>query len=452
MQKTYYIATMGCQMNEYDSDYMGRLLQEACYMPVGVPERADLVVINTCAVREKAEQKAFSLLGRMFSLKQRRPGMILGIMGCVAQKNGKALLERYPDLDLVLGTRELARFKEILKELQKGKIKVAATELSRGTAPAALKEGFFKGRVKGFITIMEGCNNFCTYCVVPYVRGREVSRPPHEIIREAEYLVKEGIKEITLLGQNVNSYLHHEKDVTGFADLLRVLQGTEGLRRIRFTTSHPKDLSPELIRSFSELDKLCSHVHLPFQAGSNRVLDAMNRGYTRETYMELVGKLRRIREDIAVTGDVMVGFPGETREDFHLTLDLIKRVEFDGLYSFKYSDREGTRAAGFANKIPEDEKLGRLSELQELQKSITLKKNREMIGKETVILVEGKSRKGKQLTGRTSNNKIVNFMHDEDLIGHFVKVLIIDSHANSLLGEIVRRPENREERKLTADR
>lgn len=433
MKQTYFIATMGCQMNEYDSDYLGRLLQEASYLAAESPERADLVLINTCAVREKAEQKAFSFLGRMLSVKKRRPAMVLGIMGCVAQKQGKNLLEKYPGLNLVLGTRELGRFRDILEALKSGTSGVAATELERDPAPAVLTKGFFQGKVTGSITIMEGCNNFCSYCVVPYVRGREVSRSPREIIREASYLVTEGAKEITLLGQNVNSYMHRENNAC-FTELLRALQDVDGLHRIRFTTSHPKDLSPELVRAFAELDKLCSHIHLPFQSGSDRVLEAMNRGYSRETYIDLVGKLRTSRQDMAVTSDVMVGFPGETREDFELTLDLIRRIEFDGLFSFKYSDREGTRAARFGDKIPEAEKLARLSELQELQRRITLKRNKEMIGKEELVLVEGKSRKGNQLSGRTSNNKIVNFNYDERHIGSLVKVIISDARANSLCG------------------
>jgi tRNA-2-methylthio-N6-dimethylallyladenosine synthase len=435
LKPTYYIATMGCQMNEYDSDSLGRALQEGSYLPADSPEKADIVLINTCAVREKAEQKAFSFLGRMLSLKKRRPAMIVGMMGCVAQKQGKTLLERHPGLDLVLGTRELGRFREILEGLEKGKNRIAATELTGDPAPALLRKGFFKGRVKGSITIMEGCNNFCTYCVVPYVRGREVSRSSREIVREAEYLVKEGVKEITLLGQNVNSYRFHETMPTGFKELLEILQDVKGLQRIRFTTSHPKDLSPELIRAFVDLNKVCSHIHLPFQAGSDRVLEAMNRGYNRESYMDLIEKLRGVREDMAVTSDVMVGFPGETKKDFELTLELIERVEFDGLYSFKYSDREGTRAATLGKKISENEKLARLSELQALQKRITLKKNREMIGKEEVVLVEGKSRKGNQLTGRTSNNKIINFNYDSKYIGYFIKLNIIDARANSLQGE-----------------
>jgi tRNA-2-methylthio-N6-dimethylallyladenosine synthase len=441
MHRTYYIATMGCQMNEYDSDYLGRLLQEARCLPVEVPEKADLVLINTCAVRKKPEQKAFSLLGRMFSLKKGRPGMILGITGCVAQKYGKALFEKYPDLDLVLGTRDLGRFREILENLDNfkaGQSRMAATDLNRNAAPPVLKEGFFKGRVKGSITIMEGCNNFCTYCVVPYVRGREVSRPPQEILKEAEYLVKEGIKEIILLGQNVNSYLSYETNNTNITALFRLLHNVEGLRRIRFTTSHPKDLSPELIRSFVELNKLCSHIHLPFQAGSNRILKAMNRGYTREKYLALIEQLREARPAMAVTSDVMVGFPGESLEDFELTLDLIVKAQFDGLYSFKYSDREGTRASGMENKIPEPEKSERLAELQKRQKNITLKKNKEMVGQTVEVLVEGRSRKGDQATGRTSTNKIVNFNCYSESMGTFINVKIVGASANSLQGEDIR--------------
>jgi tRNA-2-methylthio-N6-dimethylallyladenosine synthase len=438
LQRTYYIATMGCQMNEYDSEYVGRCLRQARYFPVEDPGKADLILINTCAVRAKAEQKAFSLLGRMISLKRRRPGVILGIMGCVAQNRGSSLLEKHPELDLVLGPGEIGRFGEILGRLEMGKSRVKATTMRKSTLAPVFYKDFFKGRVKGFITVMEGCNNFCTYCIVPYVRGREVSRPPEDILKEAEYLVAEGIKEITLLGQNVNSYMYKHDQSIRFSDLLRMLNETEGLQRIRFTTSHPKDLSDDLVQCFVDCLKLCSHIHLPFQAGSNRVLKAMNRGYTRETYMDLIRKLRRVRSEMALTSDVMVGFPGETREDFEATLDLIAKVEFDGLYSFNYSDREGTRAADFKDKIPEQEKLDRLSELQQLQRSITLSKNRAMIGKETEILVEGPSKKGGQLRGRTSTNKIVNLSGDSRKIGKLIKVVIKRAHANSLGGEEAR--------------
>jgi tRNA-2-methylthio-N6-dimethylallyladenosine synthase len=426
---------MGCQMNEYDSNRLGQFLQRAHYRPAEDPRSADLILINTCAVRSKAEQKALSLLGRMISLKRRRPEIILGITGCVAQQKGAALLEKYPDLDLVLGTKELSRFPAILERLQGERCRMAATQLRLGPVPPVLSKGFFKGKVKSYITIMEGCNNFCTYCIVPYVRGREVSRPPDAVKREAEYLVHEGVKEVTLLGQNVNSYLYRGRQDYAFSDLLRIIHDVKGLERIRFTTSHPKDLSDELIQCFADLKKVCSHIHLPFQAGSNRVLKAMNRGYSREKYMDLIRKLRDVRADIAVTSDVMVGFPGETRLDFELSLELIRNVEFDGLYSFTYSDREGTCAAALAGKIDEVEKLERLSLLQNLQKAVTLKKNREMVGKAAEVLVEGGSKKGAQMTGRTSTNKIVNFICDPLDIGNIVNVLIKGAHANSLWGD-----------------
>lgn len=438
MHKTYYIETMGCQMNEYDSECVARMLKQARYLPVEDPAKADLILVNTCAVRAKAEQKAFSQLGRMVAVKRRRPDLILGIMGCVAQKHGASLLDKVPELDLVLGPRAVGRLADILPRLENGQGRVEATALDDHPGSPVLCRGFFKGQVKAFITIMEGCNNFCTYCVVPYVRGREVSRSPEDILKEAEYLVGEGVREITLLGQNVNSYLYHRDKVYNFANILMMLNHMEGLLRIRFTTSHPKDLSDELIRCFSECEKLCPHIHLPFQAGSNAILRAMNRGYTREKYLELIAKLRRVRPDIAVTSDVMVGFPGETREDFLLTLDLIQNVAFDGLYSFKYSDREGTRAASFGDKIPEDIKLERLSELQALQKIITLDKNGSMVGEETEVLVEGFSKRGAQLTGRTPTNRVVNFTGDSERIGSIVKVMIKRAHANSLWGEEVR--------------
>ena len=437
MKKSYYIETMGCQMNAYDSDCVGRVLSLAGYGPVHDPRMADVILINTCAVRAKAEQKAFSALGRMIALKRRRPGMILGIMGCVAQKGAGCLLEKYSELDLVLGPGEVGRFPELLAKVEKGRTRVEATAMRGTVSPPVLCEGFFKGKVKASMTVMEGCNNFCSYCIVPYVRGREVSRPPEDILNEARYLVGEGVREITLLGQNVNSYIYENRERVDFADLLRRLERIDGLWRIRFTTSHPKDLSTELIQCFAECQKLCAHLHLPFQAGSNRVLEAMNRGYTREKYLYLVRELRKARPEIAVTADVMVGFPGETREDFELTLDLIREVEFDGLFSFKYSDREGTKAAGFADKIPEKEKMDRLCILQDLQKRVTVIKNRRMIGREMEILVEGQSKRGSQLTGRTSTNKIVNLYCNINFIGMMVKVKIKRALANSLWGEMV---------------
>jgi len=436
LERTLYIATMGCQMNEYDSDHVTQLLLKREFKVTESPEEADLIMINTCTVRNKAEQKAYSLLGRMVSLKRKRPGLIIGLMGCIAQQEGSRLLDKFPGLDFVLGTREICRVREILERVEKEKQRVVATDLDDQAFPSDYVKGYFKGKVASYISIMEGCNNFCSYCIVPYVRGREVSRPLEDIVNEAKTLVSQGVKEITLLGQNVNSYRAGPNEAVSFPKLLRTLNGLQGLMRIRFTTSHPKDLSEGLIKCFGELEKLCPHIHLPVQAGSNRILKMMNRGYSRERYMELVHKLREVRPGIAITSDVIVGFPGESDEDFDLTLDLIRKIEFDSIYSFKYSDRKGTPAAALGGKVPEETKSARLFTLQTLQKQITLKKNKLLEGKEVEVLVEGPSKKGGQFTGRTETNKIVNFYSDNNIIGRFVKVRIKCAFANSLRGEI----------------
>jgi len=433
----YFIATMGCQMNEYDSDYLGQVLQDLEFLYTDDPNEADLILINTCAVRAKAEQKAYSLLGRMRSLKKRKPSLILGLVGCMAQQEGGRLIKKFPYLDLVLGTREVGRISEVLQGLESNGKKTVATDLELKIPPPVNRPGYFTGRVKGYISIMEGCNNFCSYCIVPYVRGREVSRSPEEILNEAANLVSQGIKEITLLGQNVNSYCSGEKEKVRFPSLLRRLNKLDGLLRIRFTTSHPKDLSDELVQCFDELDKLCPHIHLPVQAGSNRILGLMNRGYTREMYIELIAKLRDVRPNMAITSDVIVGFPGESDEDFQMTLDLIRKIEFDNIFSFKYSDRKGTQAEKMAGKVDDETKSGRLSRLQALQKEITLEKNKRLEGQEVAILVDGHSRRGGQLKGRTGTNKIVNFKCDNKLINNMVKVKIKHCFVNSLRGELL---------------
>lgn len=438
MPRKFYVTTMGCQMNEYDSDYLSQLLLQDRFEVSERPEDADLIMINTCTVRKKAEQKAYSLLGRMVSIKRRRPDIIIGLMGCIAQQEGAQLLERFPELDFVLGTREIGRIREVLDRVEGTGKRIAATGLDKIYMPSQHLPGYFAGKVKSYLSIMEGCDNFCSYCIVPYVRGREVSRPPKEILDEANSLVSQGVREITLLGQNVNSYRSEEDDSFGFPSLLRELEKLDGLKRIRFTTSHPKDLSNDLIRCFGELEKLCPHIHLPVQAGSNRVLKLMNRGYTRERYAELIKKLRDVRPDIAVTSDVIVGFPGESDEDFHLTLDLIRKIQFDNIYSFKYSDREGTPAASLDRKVSEEMKAKRLSSLQALQKGITLEKNKLLEGTEVEVLVEGPSKRGNQLTGRTDTNKVVNFNFADGILGELVKVKIKRSFANSLRGEISR--------------
>jgi tRNA-2-methylthio-N6-dimethylallyladenosine synthase len=425
-------------MNEYDSDYLSQVLVNSHFFPIENPKNADIILINTCTVRAKAEQKAFSLLGRMISLKRRRPDLILGLMGCMAQQEGSDLMKRFPELDLVLGTREIGRIEEILERLYTKREKIVATDLDSKPSSLITSNGYFKGRVRSFISVMEGCNNFCSYCIVPYVRGREVSRSPADILEEAEHLVSQGVKEVTLLGQNVNSYYWGEEAEYSFPWLLRKLNKVHGLARIRFTTSHPKDLSDELVRCFGDLDKLCPHIHLPFQAGSNRILEQMRRGYTREEYMQLINNLREVRPGIAITSDVMVGFPGESDEDFQMTLDLIRKIEFDSLFSFKYSDRKGTLAEKMHGKIHEAEKSSRLTALQQIQKGITLKKNKSLEGKEVVILVEGHSKKEGQLTGRTDSNKVVNFSNNNNLLGNLVKVRIKNAFVNSLWGERIK--------------
>ena len=429
---------MGCQMNEYDSDHVGRLLQAEDFKPSEDPSRADLILINTCTVRDKAEQKAYSLLGRMMGLKKRRPHLLIGVMGCIAQQKGSALFERFPGLDFVIGTKELETVPRILEKLAREGGRVVAADLTKPSVFPDTSPDYFKNRVKSFVTIMEGCNNFCSYCIVPYVRGREVSRPPEEIIKETKKLVEQGVKEVTLLGQNVNSYRSGGSQAEGgFSSLLRKLNNIEGLLRIRFTTSHPKDLSDDLIHCFKDLEKLCAHIHLPLQSGSNHVLKSMKRGYSGEHYLDLVEKLRRVDPDVAITSDMIVGFPGETERDFELTLGVVKKIEFDNIYSFKYSDREGTLASGMEPKVPFQERAARLQTLQHLQKGITLDKNRKLVGQRVEVLVEGRSKRGNELTGRTGSNKVVNFDCESELLGDLVQVRIKNGYANSLKGEFI---------------
>jgi tRNA-2-methylthio-N6-dimethylallyladenosine synthase len=427
-------------MNEYDSDRVSQVLLRAGYVRTEEYEKADLVLVNTCAVRAKAEQKAYSLLGRLQREKKKRPDLGLVLMGCMARQEGGALLKRFPGLDLVLGPREIGGIGSYVEAVHQGRRGIVAIR-DEVPPPCLLNTpNYFKGRVTAYLSIMEGCNNFCTYCVVPYVRGREVSRPFRDILEEARHLVDEGVREITLLGQNVNSYCDRASGEIRFSTLLRALSEVRGLWRIRFTTSHPKDLSEDLIRCFGELSNLCPHIHLPFQSGSNRVLRRMGRGYTREKYIEKVTRLREVCPEISVTSDVMVGFPGETEEDFLMTLDLIRRIQFDNLYSFKYSDRKGVRSAAMQGKIDEKEKSLRLSRLQKLQKQITLQKNKAIEGREEEVLVEGPSKKGNQQTGRTPSNRVVNFNSNINHLGHIVNVLIKKSTANSLWGELVKLP------------
>lgn len=435
--KKLYIKTFGCQMNENDSEKVYWLLKDE-YVLTERPEEADLIIINTCSVREKPEHKLYSEIGRYKELKKRRPEVLIGAMGCVAQQEGERLLERFPYLDLVLGTQGFYRIREAIKErLLTGK-PVVFTELKEDfQIPLILPGEKSFRRVKAYISIMQGCDNFCTYCIVPYVRGREVSRPPEEIIKEAEELVKkEGVKEITLLGQNVNSYGKKEKGYPDFAELLEMLSQIDGLLRIRFTTSHPKDLSEKLMKVIAENPKVCKHLHLPLQAGSNRILKRMNRKYTKEEYLEKVEKLRALCPEIAITSDIIVGFPGEREEDFLETLEMLKKVRFHEIFSFKYSDRPFALARKFEDKVPEEIKEERLKRVHEVQGRITEEIYQSYVGKVVEVLVEGRSEKDpSKLTGRTTTNVVVNFEAPRlDLEGALVKVEITSAGKHSLKG------------------
>ena len=434
-KKRLYVATFGCQMNAYDSERMVDLLAEQDYVQTSDITQADLILLNTCSIREKAEKKVYSFLGRLKALKQKRPHLIIGVSGCVAQQQGRRLLEDVPHLDLVVGTHGVSRLPELVEEVVRAGRPVLSTEFVL-EPPRALPVPFKPGRVKAFLTIMQGCDNFCSYCVVPYVRGREVSRPPEDILEEARALLAGGVKEITLLGQNVNSYGRRLGSEVSFAGLLRRVAELPGLLRLRFTTSHPKDLSPELIQALAEVPVLCEHIHLPVQSGSNLILAAMRRRYTREQYLEKVEALQAACPDLALTTDVIVGFPGETKSDFEETLDLLRRVRFDGLYSFKYSDRPMTVAARLDQKLDEAVKGQRLAMVQALQREIVLARHQELVGQEVEVLVEGASKRtAGQLTGRTRTNKIVNFSGAPRLIGHLVRISITEGFANSLRGE-----------------
>ncbi|MBS3921348.1 MAG: tRNA (N6-isopentenyl adenosine(37)-C2)-methylthiotransferase MiaB [Deltaproteobacteria bacterium] len=438
MQKRVYIETYGCQMNEHDSEQILRLLQRSNYLETEDAQEADLILVNTCSVREKPEQKVYSALGRFKGLKEER-GTIIGVAGCVAQQEGQRLLARIPYLDMVIGTHAIALIPQMLERVEVIGEKVCETgfDTEGKHLDAFLPQGQVSV-VKSYVTIMQGCNHFCSYCIVPYVRGRERSRPSQEIVDEVSHLAQRGVKEICLLGQNVNSYGKGLKEEIRFPELLSRLDEIEGVERIRFTTSHPKDLSEELIQAHGGLKKLCEHIHLPFQSGSNGILKAMNRGYTRESYLEKIDRLREVCPSIAITSDVIAGFPGEQEKDFEETLDLMEKVRFDDLFSFKYSPRKGTRAAEISDQVEEQMKQERLALLQKIQKEITLQKNQALEGCIEEVLVEGYSKQTEQdVTGRTRTHKTVNFEGDLESTGKIVPVRIVKAYPHSLRGEIL---------------
>jgi tRNA-2-methylthio-N6-dimethylallyladenosine synthase len=426
--KFVYLQTFGCQMNVHDSEKMLSILAENDYRSTEDMHRADIILLNTCSVRAKPEHKVYSVLGRLKKLKEKNHHLVIGVGGCVAQQEGERLLDRIDHLDLVFGTHNLHRLPDLISDVQASRRPKCAVEFYDEVKSLDIFPTPSDGeKVKSYVTIMQGCDNFCSFCIVPYVRGREKSRPSENILGEVEALSKRGVREVTLLGQNVNSYGKDLFRGLTFPQLLAHINEIQGLWRIRFTTSHPKDISEELIMAFEKLEKVCKHIHLPFQSGSDKILERMSRGYTRKQYME-----------IGETADVMVGFPGEDEGDFHETLDLIQRVQFDNLFSVKYSPRKGTKAALFPDQIDEFTQSGRLEVLQELQKRITLKRNRALQGRYEEILVEGASKGAKEeMTGRTSSNKVVNFKGSRDLIGQLVTVRIEEGYANSLKGKII---------------
>ncbi|RMF47919.1 MAG: tRNA (N6-isopentenyl adenosine(37)-C2)-methylthiotransferase MiaB [Deltaproteobacteria bacterium] len=439
--KQYFLETFGCQMNVVDSERIAALLEQIGYQPTDDAEQADLILLNTCSVRDKAERKVIGHLGRYKPLKQQRPELILGVGGCVAQQEGEDFLSRVPHLDLVFGTHNIHRLPEMLEKVERERERVHAVEfLDRETRVRLFPKRSDSDSVTRFVTVMQGCDNFCSYCIVPYVRGREVSRPSGEIIEEIRQLAENGVREVTLIGQNVNSYGLGVEGELSFAELLRRVNAVDGIERIRFTTSHPKDLSDELIDCFGELDKLCHHLQLPLQSGSDRILEKMNRGYTAGDYLARVERLKRVCPDIRLTTDLIVGFPGETEEDFAATLAVVEQVRYADAYTFLYSPRPKTAAAKLPDDTPAQVKQERFDRLLDIQNAISEQTWQSDVGGIFPVLVEGRSRQGQgQLFGRTTWNRIVNFAGPDELVGRIVPVRVTSSFRNSQLGELVDR-------------
>lgn len=438
-KKLFCISTYGCQMNEEDSEKLSGMLKSQGYERTENKEEASIIIFNTCCVRENAENKVFGNLGQLKQLKNKNPNLVIAICGCMMQQVGMAdkVLKTFPYVDIIFGTHNAHKFPEYLhRVLQEG---VQVKEILN--KEEGIVEGLpidRKSDVKAFVTIMYGCNNFCTYCIVPYVRGRERSRKSEDIIKEIEELVSQGYKEITLLGQNVNSYGKGLEEDIDFAGLLRKVNEVKGLERVRFMTSHPKDLSDDVIMAIKECDKLCEQVHLPVQSGSSRILKEMNRHYDREYYLDLVKKIKSEIPDVTLTTDIIIGFPGETEEDFLDTLSLCEEVGYDSAFTFIYSRRNHTPADKMENQIPDDIKHDRFNRLVEAINKKVVIKNKEYEGKVVEVLVEGPSKNDEtKLTGRTRNGKLVNFAGDEKLVGELVNLKIVRAQPFSLIGEIV---------------
>ena len=436
--KKMKILTYGCQMNVADSERMAGQLQTIGYEDIEDINKADLILLNTCCVRESAEDRVYGKIGELKHLKRLNPKLIIGITGCMAQKEGEKLIRRAPHIDFVLGTGRVSELINVVQSLEEVQSHIVDTADVNGST-SEIFFGFSHSPTQKnfscFIPIMYGCNNYCTYCIVPYVRGRERSRKPEEVIAEVEAAVKAGIVEITLLGQNVNSYGKDHK-LANFAELITAVDKVEGLRRLRFMTSHPKDLSDELIAAIRDGKNICEHIHLPVQYGSDRILKKMNRIYTVEQYHQLVQKIRAQIPNVSLTTDLIVGFPTETDEDFNETLDFIREIKFDAAYTFIYSKRSGTPAAEFDEQVDDEVKHERLKKLMDVQNEISLAINEQLNGQEFEVLVEGPSKTDENIyTGRTRNNKLVLFKHSDEQIGDFINLKITQPQTWLLKGE-----------------
>ena len=439
MRKKLYIQTFGCQMNEYDSDKMFDVLHEARGVDLtDKAEDADILLLNTCSVREKAQEKVFHQLGRWRKLKQDNPDLIIGVGGCVASQEGEAISRRAPVVDLVFGPQTLHRLPQMIDQARTNRhpvIDISFPEIEKfDRLPNPRAEG-----ATAFVSIMEGCSKYCTFCVVPYTRGEEISRPFDDVLHEIVQLAEQGVREVNLLGQNVNAYrgVMHDDEVADLALLIRYVAAIDGIERIRYTTSHPVEFSDSLIEVYADVPELVSHLHLPVQSGSGRILRLMKRGHTAFEYKQKIRKLRRIRPKISMSSDFIIGFPNESDEDFEHTMQLIDDIDFDHSFSFIYSIRPGTPAADLEDNIPQEVKKKRLARLQQKINNNAQRFSRQMVGSVQKILVERKSRKDPaQISGRTENNRVVNFTGSQELIGQFVNATITEALPNSLRGEL----------------
>lgn len=436
----YCIETWGCQMNEEDSEKLSGMLKRIGYTRTENKEEASIILFNTCCVRENAENKVFGNLGALKKLKEKNKDLIIGICGCMMQQKGMAdkILSKFPYVNIIFGTHNAYKFPEYLNRVKTEGVQVKEifnkeTDIVEGIPVDRESD------VKAYVTIMYGCNNFCTYCIVPYVRGRERSRKPEEILKEIKDLVSKGYKEITLLGQNVNSYGKGLEEDIDFAKLLRMINEVEGLERVRFMTSHPKDLNEDVILAIKECDKLCEQIHLPVQSGSDRILKEMNRHYDRKHYMGLIEKIKKEIPDVTITTDIIVGFPGETEEDFEDTLSLVNEVKYDSAFTFIYSRRNHTPADKMENQVPDSVKHERFNRLVDAVNKAVIENNKKYEGRTLEVLVEGKSKNDDtKLMGRSRNGKLVNFEGDESLIGTLVDLKIVRAQPFSLIGELIK--------------